>query len=97
MERYAVYAYEDTYGGLHGINSKFIVEGTYSDATEAAYDQSIYLIEEYADIYEGFRAQAENDGFVPGTEDYDEYIQDCYDEDVAYEIKKIRAKRRERN
>jgi gamma-glutamylcyclotransferase (GGCT)/AIG2-like uncharacterized protein YtfP len=45
---YAICAYEDTFGGLHGINSFAVVEGTEEDANIIAEQMSYDVMQSYA-------------------------------------------------
>lgn len=81
----AIYACEGTYGGLHGINSQRIVEvSDRKEAEEWGEQDSRDVIDSYGSIYEDFKASAEGDGLEDGTEEFDEYIEECIQENVEY-------------
>lgn len=89
MALYAIHAYEATYGGLHGFENHFIVDmDSYEDACEEAEYASIDIIESNPSIMESFYRGAEAEGLE--DMDFDEYINDCFAEDVAYEVFKIK-------
>ena len=90
MERYAIYAYEAMYGGSHGICSFAIVEGSEKDAEAMAEEMSLEVRDDYSFFYEEFEASAKAEGYEEGTDEFDEYIQDCYDENICYEVKRIK-------
>ena len=72
---YAVIAYEQMYGGMHGMVSYFVIEGTEKDAEEAAIDESYYIMESYSSIMEDLEAAAAEE--VGWDEDeFDEYMED---------------------
>lgn len=72
---YAVIACEQMYGGMHGMVSYFVVEGTEKDAEEAAIDESYYIMESYSSIMEDLEAAAAEE--VGWDEDeFDEYMED---------------------
>lgn len=91
MKKFVISAFEDWYGGLHGVREDFIAEcETLLEAEEIARETSLEIIESF-NIAEAanWEAEAEGEGLEPGTEDYDEYINACYEDDIQYFVKEI--------
>lgn len=84
---YAIYAYEQRYGGLHGINSRYLyIANNDKEAEEEAEQTSHEVIESYSFIIDDFESDAYDEGYRPGTEEWDEYIEECKNENIAFEI-----------
>lgn len=82
-----VYAYDNLYGGLHGMYDYIFCEAdSYKEAEETAIDLSCDVIESYYDITEQLEQDAD---FFSDDRDSDEWSS-AYDEavlqDTAYEI-----------
>lgn len=72
---YAVIACEQMYGGLHGMVSYFVAEGTEEEVEEQAIDESYSIMEQYSDIMDDLEAAAANE--IGWDEDeLDEYMED---------------------
>lgn len=72
---YAIIACEQMYGGLHGMVSYFVAEGTKEEAEEMAIDESYAIMEEYSCIMDDLEAAAANE--IGWDEDeLDEYMED---------------------
>ena len=72
---YAVIACEQMYGGLHGMVSYFVAEGTEEEVEEMAIDESYSIMEEYSDIMDELEAAAAEE--IGWDEDeLDEYMED---------------------
>ena len=72
---YAVIACEQMYGGLHGMVSQFVAEGTEEEVEEQAIDESYSIMEQYSDIMDDLEAAAANE--IGWDEDeLDEYMED---------------------
>lgn len=85
---YLIKAYEGIYYGLHGIISYAVVETTYDGATDIARDMSYDLMESHSNLfYEDFKNDAESEGLE--GEELDSYIEECYEENIAYEIYEV--------
>lgn len=84
---YAIYAYEQRYGGLHGINSRYLyIANNDKEAEEEAEQTSHEVIESYGFITDDFESDAYDEGYRPGTEEWDEYIEECKNGNIAFEI-----------
>ena len=84
MNYYAINAYENLYGGLHGIYIMEVVMAPSDDAAEhKAEDLSYEVINSY--VEDELREYAEEEGI---SEDDDEY-DSIFAEDVAYDIYKL--------
>lgn len=72
---YAVIACEQMYGGMHGMVSYFVAEGTEEEVEEMAIDESYAIMEEYSSIMDDLEAAAANE--IGWDEDeLDEYMED---------------------
>ena len=97
--KYIIHAYEQSYGGLHGIEDWRAVESdNYADVEQEAIDMSVGVMESYAFIQEELTSQAcfycgcdvfdvEN-GNVD-EEEFDSALNEAINENVAYEIWKV--------
>ena len=92
MAIYTVNAYEGFYGGLHGINDTFLMKSDSLSEVEAeAREASLDVIESFniaADV--GWVEQAIDQGLVEDTEEYWDYINEYQEDDIAFEIKKVK-------
>lgn len=90
MRLWAVWGCDQIYGGLHGMESTAVIEGTEDDACEYAEALSREVIEEYGSIQENLEAQVREECEFNNV-DYDEDGEDVwfirnevYDEDMEY-------------
>ena len=94
---YAVIAYEQLYGGLHGMVSYFVAEGTREEVEEMATEESYSIMEEYSDIMEDLEEAAKEEvGFEPdqyedyeegeGSAEYDDEYSRALDEQMAENV-----------
>lgn len=95
---YAVIACEQMYGGMHGMVSYFVVEGTEKDAEEAAIEESYEIMEEYSSIMEDLEAAAreeigfdedqyeEGEGSATWDDEYSRALDEQMTENLQYEI-----------
>ena len=79
-KRYFIYAYDEFYGGLHGMYDGCFIEGDYEEAEMYGYEMSRSVIESYSEIYEQLLADYETE------EEQEEALAD----DIAYEIYELR-------
>jgi len=95
MAIWVIRAYDNFYGGLHGMESYEIFEGTEKEANECGVEMSYEVIESYMDIYnsleDDIREYCEEEGF-----DYDEngeevenIREEVYREDTVWDIHKL--------
>ena len=87
MKRYFVYAYDQSYGGLHGMHEWCFMEGTYTEAMLYGAEMSANVIDSYSDIrYSLFECEDE--------EIYERYseeeINEIIEEDIAFDIYEVR-------
>lgn len=93
---YAVIACEQMYGGLHGMVSYFVAEGTEEEVEEMAIDESYSIMEDYSDIMDDLEAAAREELEFENEEDCeesaewdDEYaraLEEQMQENLQYEI-----------
>lgn len=97
LKRYIVYACDNWYGGLHGMNSYSVVRGTIKDAEDFGKEESLDIINSYSSIYETLTDNAEEQAQLMVEDgddrDYDDIFGEIYDElaheDICYEIFEI--------
>lgn len=83
----AIYAYEGMYGGLHGMNAHAVVEvDSIKEARELACDMSRDVMEDYDEIMDEFYASAEGAGIEEDTYQFYDYIVDCINDNIDYNI-----------
>lgn len=83
----AIHAYENIYGGLHGIENYAVVEVDDLEEAEAyGVEMSIDVINSYHNIIEEFYESAEADGLEINSPEWDEYIDECIESDIVYNI-----------
>ena len=74
---YAIYAYEETFGGLHGINSYAVIEASSQDEAEiVAAEMSRDIIDSYEYMLNLYDEE---------EDDEEDYI-DAVEENIAYEV-----------
>ena len=87
MKRYFVYAYDQSYGGLHGMYDWCFMESSYEDAECTAAEMSANVIDSYSDIrYSLFDCEEEEIYERYSEEEINEIVQ----EDIAFEIYEVR-------
>lgn len=83
MGYYAIYAYENMYGGLHGINDYAVVKAdSYEMAEKMAAELSSDVIDSYIDDEEIREAT----GIDEDDEFFTDELDDFYAEEIAYDI-----------
>ena len=87
---YVIHAFEEKYGGYHGIENWTISEGTEKEIIEEAKELSLDVMSSYNFIID----ELENDieAFTDedmSEDDIEELRYDIYNENIAYEIWKI--------
>jgi len=89
---YVIHAFEEKYGGYHGIEDWTISKGTEEEIIEEARELSLelmnsydFIIDELEDDIEAFTDENMNE------DDIEELRYDIYNENVAYEIWKIKS------
>lgn len=86
---FAVYAYDNLYGGLHGMGSYSLFIGdSLKEVEEYAADQSREVIESYENIQDSLTDQADE---MMNDDDttYDEAFEQAIEEDIAYEVYRL--------
>ena len=88
---YAISAFEDWFGGLHGVKEDFVVECEDEDeADEIAADKSRQQISSFGIIEEaGWEDEAEAEGIERESDEFYDYIKECESDDVAFMVKEI--------
>lgn len=87
MKRYFVYAYDQSYGGLHGMYDWCFMESSYEEAECTAAEMSAEVIDSYADIRCSLFDCEEEEIYERYSE---EEINEIIQEDIAYEIYEVR-------
>ena len=95
MAIWAIRAYDELYGGLHGMERYDIIEGTEKEADECGLEMSYEVIESYHDIYDSLeddiREYCEEEGFdYDGNgEEVEDTREEIYGEDTAWDIHEL--------
>ena len=90
MKLWAVWGYDDIYGGLHGMKEAEIYEGTENEAIEYARELADSVISSYSDIYDALedsvREYCEDEGIEMGvgSEEEDDIRKEIYNDDMVY-------------
>lgn len=99
MAIWAIRAYDEFYGGLHGMERYDIIEGTEEEADECGLEMSYEVIESYHDIYDSLeddiREYCEEEGFDydENGEEVEDIREEVYGRDTAWDIHELdRAK-----
>lgn len=93
MNIYLIHAYEGKYGGLHGMESCDIVEtDNEQEVNELGYSMSIEVMESYYEITDWLEEEAAECGYDKGTDEYDQALENVYDENVIYEYWRLSNK-----
>ena len=87
---YAIEAMEQQYGGYHGMVSHDVVDcSSFEEAEEYGRTYSLEVIEDYG-LIEEFENDAADEGFEPETEEFDNYVSERINEDITFNIFKVR-------
>lgn len=90
MKLWAVWGYDDIYGGLYGMKEVEIYEGTENEAIEYARELADSVISSYSDIYDvledSVREYCEDEGIEMGvgSEEEDDIREEIYNDDMVY-------------
>lgn len=90
MKLWAVWGYDDIYGGLHGMKEVEIYEGTENEAIEYARELADSVISSYSNIYDALedsvREYCEDEGIEMGvgSEEEDDIREEFYNDDMVY-------------
>ena len=90
MKLWAVWGYDDIYGGLHGVKEVEIYEGTENEAIEYARELADSVISSYSDIQDALedsvREYCEDEGIEMGvgSEEEDDIREEIYNDDMVY-------------
>ena len=90
MKLWAVWGYDNIYGGLHGMKEVEIYEGTENEAIEYARELADSVISSYSDIYDALedsvREYCEDEGIEMGvgSEEEDDIREEFYNDDMVY-------------
>ena len=88
MARYAIYAGDHMYGGLHGMCTYAVIESdSLSFVEDYAINKAYDIIDAYPDIYESLEEEAKNS--CEYEEEYETILSELYDEDIEWMIWKI--------
>ena len=89
----AIHAYDQIYQGLHGMESYEVVEViNEEEAEDYAISSSVDIINTYEDIMRELEEEAKenidfyNDPTIDEEEAYEYALDDCINEDIAYDI-----------
>ena len=91
MAYWAIKAYDDIYGGLHGMQDINILCGTEDEAREVASDMAFDVIDSYYDIRDALEEKVERICELEGIDladesEVNEVREEVYDQDAQWEI-----------
>ena len=91
MAIWAIKAYDDIYGGLHGMQDIDIFDGTEDEASQIASEMAGDVIDSYYDIRDALEEEVERICELEGIDledesEVDEIREEVYDEDAQWEI-----------
>ena len=90
MATWAIIAFDELYGGLHGMFTEAVVEGTEEEAKEYAKELSMEVIQDCSAIYDiienDIQDYLETESIDPYSNEADEIRNEFYDNDIAYEL-----------
>ena len=91
MAYWAIKAYDDIYGGLHGMQDINILCGTEDEAREVASDMAFDVIDSYYDIRDALEEKVERICELEGIDladesEVDEVREEVSDQDAQWEI-----------
>ena len=96
MAIWAIKSYDNFYGGLHGMISYEIFEGTEKEADECGLEMSYEVIESYHNIYDSLedsiREYCEEEGldYDENGEEVENIREEVYGEDTAWDIHQLK-------
>lgn len=86
---FAIHAYENIYGGLHGMEERRVIECiNEKEAEEYAIDLSRDVIQDYT--LKEIEDDAISYGYERESEEFDAYVEECIEDNIQYEIFPIR-------
>lgn len=90
MATWAIIAFDNLYGGLHGMCTGAVVEGTEEEAREYAEELSMEIIQDCSAIYDTIERDIQDylktESIDPYSNEADEIRNEFYDDDIAYEL-----------
>lgn len=95
MAIWAIRAYDELYGGLHGMCDLDIIEGSENFAEDMAKEMSISVIESYNEIYDQLeddvKQYCEEEGFDydENGEEVEDIREEVYGGDIAWDIHEL--------
>lgn len=95
MAIWAIKGYDNFYGGLHGMISYDIIEGTKEEADECGLEMSNEVIESYMDIYNSLEdnireyCEAEGLDYDENGEEVENIREEVYGGDTAWNIHEL--------
>ena len=104
MDVYVIHAFDEIYGGLHGMEMWSLEEfNNESEATDVAEEMSCDIIDSYSDITDILKERAEDllsydieEGRIHSAEEqekyFNQYYEECVGEDISFSITKLDPK-----
>lgn len=90
MQLWAVWGYDDIFGGLHGMKGVAVCEGTEDDAMDYGYDLADDVINSYSDIHNLLEASVKEECEAEGIEmgigsiEEEDIRDEIYNSDLVY-------------
>ena len=96
IKKWAIYAGDLMYGGLHGMCEHFCVEAETEDVVcDIAHEASIQLIQSYSNIYDTLEMDAQEqaeDLDLMSRDDFDDLLWEIIEEDVEFNYWQLNEK-----
>lgn len=83
--KYFIYAAEDMYQGLHGMEDYLLIDSDYDTAVAEAENLSMSVMESYPSIMEDIEDTAK-EVYEKDSEEYDDYLNELIRENIYYII-----------
>ena len=88
---FVIKGYDEIYGGMHGMVNFSVIEADEVDdfVIACAKDESCDVISSYSEIWDVFEDSAHCEGLEEGTDEWDDFIAEQEEDDIAFDIYKV--------
>ena len=88
---FVIKGYDEIYGGMHGMVNFSVIEADEVDdfVIDCAKDESCDVIRSYSEIWDVFEDSAHCEGLEEGTDEWDDFIAEQEEDDIAFDIYKV--------
>ena len=90
--RYAIHSYEESYGGLHGMEDLRVIEcDSFEEAQNEAHNEAEEVVHSYECLEDWYRQEAiDTSDFEEDTVEFDDYYNECVSQGLCWEIYEVR-------